>query len=195
MDKSNYEQATRIYWHDRLLARSILRLLPDRIKPNHLTILRFLMTPMVTFLVYETFYVAGFIAFILAAFTDMLDGSMARTRGQITEWGRVYDPLADKILIASMIFVIVLKTINFWTSVIIVALEIIIVIAAWTRKMEGRVVQANWWGKIKMGLQVLGVSVLLLAVIFGWAPLLYFASGTLYLAIAFAVISLLTHGV
>ena len=116
-------------------------------------------------------------------------------RNQITEWGKVYDPLADKILIGSMVFIIVLRYIDFWTSMIIIGLEIIIIGAAWVRKMEGRVVQSNLWGKIKMGLQVVGVSILLLSIIFNCASLIPFASGTLYLAIAFAVVSLLTYGI
>jgi CDP-diacylglycerol--glycerol-3-phosphate 3-phosphatidyltransferase len=192
MEKSNNH---RIYLHDRFLAATVLRLIPATVHPNQVTAFRFVFTPVVAYLVYQGFYVSGFIAFLVAAFSDAIDGSMARTRNQITEWGKIYDPLADKILIASMIFLVVLKAINLWTSVLIIALELIIIIAAWIRKMEGRVVQANWWGKIKMILQVVGVSVLLLALIFDWAPLIFFASGTFYLAIAFAVVSLLTHGV
>jgi CDP-diacylglycerol--glycerol-3-phosphate 3-phosphatidyltransferase len=185
----------KLYFHDRILAATILRLIPLWVRPNQITIFRFLFTPVVFFLLYKGYLVWGFWAFLLAAFSDALDGSLARTRDQVTAWGKVYDPLADKILIASVIYVIVLQTIGFWTSVIIIGLEVIIIIAAWVRKIEGRVIQANWWGKIKMILQVLGVSVLLLAIIFNWTPLLFFASGALYLAIVFAVISLLTHGV
>jgi len=94
-----------------------------------------------------------------------------------------------------MIFVIVLKTLGFWTSMLIVGLEVVIVIAAWVRKMEGRVIEANVRGKIKMILQVLGVSVLILSLMYTWPILLPFASGMLYLAIVCAVISLLTHGI
>jgi CDP-diacylglycerol---glycerol-3-phosphate 3-phosphatidyltransferase len=195
MENLEIQTKEKLHFHDRFLAKTILRLIPHSVKPNQITIFRFIATPFVVYLLYCGYYTLGFWAFIITAFSDMLDGSLARTRNQVTDWGKIYDPLADKILIASMIFVIVLKTINFWTSIIIITLEVIIIIAAWIRKMEGRVVQANWWGKIKMILQVLGVSVLLLAIIFEWAPLLLFASGTLYLAIAFAVISLLTHGV
>jgi len=131
----------------------------------------------------------------LVAFTDALDGSMARTRNQITEWGKIYDPLADKILIASMVFIIVLRYIDFWTAIIIIGLEIIIIFTAWIRMKKGIKIQANLWGKIKMWLQVIGVVVLLLSIIFNWAALLPFASGVLYLAIAFAIVSLLTYGI
>lgn len=159
------------------------------------TVFRFAATPIVALLVLYQRYYIGLIAFLIVAFTDAMDGAMARTRNQITEWGKVYDPLADKILIGSMVFIIVLKYIDFWTAMIIIALEIVIIFTAWLRLRKGTIIQANVWGKIKMGLQVLGVSILLISIIFNWAALLPFASGTLYLAIAFAVVSLLTYGI
>ncbi len=195
MNSLEFQKAEKIYWHDRVLAASLLRLFSDKIHPNHITIFRFVITPAAALLLFYGYYVVGFWIFLIAAFSDAVDGSLARTRNQVTEWGKIYDPLADKILISSMIFVIVLKTLDPWVSIVIIFLELIIIIAAWIRKMEGRVIQANWWGKIKMFLQVMGVSVLLLVIIFDWAMLLPFASGMLYLAIVFAVISLLTHGI
>lgn len=190
-----FQLVDRIFWHDKLLAKTFLKFFPLSVIPNHLTLFRFIATPGVVFLMVYEYYLIGLLAFLLVAFTDALDGSMARTRNQVTEWGKVYDPLADKVLIGAMIFVIVLRYIDFWTAMIIIALEIIIISTAWIRKREGRVVQANIWGKIKMALQVAGVTILLFSVIFNWAALLPFASGALYLAIAFAVVSLLTYGI
>ena len=190
-----FQPAERIFWHDRVLARSVLVLIPKRVTPNMVTVFRFAATPIVALLVLYQRYYIGLIAFLIVAFTDAMDGAMARTRNQITEWGKVYDPLADKILIGSMVFIIVLKYIDFWTAMIIIALEIVIIFTAWLRLRKGTIIQANVWGKIKMGLQVLGVSILLISIIFNWAALLPFASGTLYLAIAFAVVSLLTYGI
>jgi phosphatidylglycerophosphate synthase len=94
-----------------------------------------------------------------------------------------------------MVFIIVLRYVDFWTSIIIIGLELVIIITAWIRKLNGYKVEANLWGKIKMMLQVLGVSILLLSIIFDLAALLPFASGVLYLAIAFAIVSLLTYGI
>jgi CDP-diacylglycerol--glycerol-3-phosphate 3-phosphatidyltransferase len=190
-----FQKTDKLYFYDRLMAFTFLKLFPGCVIPNHITAFRFAATPVVAILMWYEYYYVGLIAFLLVAFTDVLDGSMARTRNQITDWGKVYDPLADKVLIASMVFIIVLRYVDFWTAIIIVALEIIIIAAAWVRKREGRVVQANRWGKIKMFLQVAGVTILLLSVIFNWAALLPFASGTLYLAIAFAIVSLLTYGI
>ncbi len=94
-----------------------------------------------------------------------------------------------------MVFIIVLRYIDWGTAMLIVGIEAVVVCLAWIRKREGGKVEANIWGKIKMVLQVAGVSVLLLAIIFNWASLVPIASGTLYLAIAFAVVSLLTQGI
>lgn len=195
MPNSSFQKSDKIYPHDKLLAKTILKFIPRRITPNHITVIRFLFTPVVVLLALYEEYQITLLAFLLVAFTDAIDGAMARTRDQITEWGKVFDPLADKILIAGMVFVIVLRYIDIWTAFIIVFLEIIIITAAWIRKREGRVVQSNIWGKIKMILQVIGVAVLLLSVSFDWASLIPLASGTLYLAIAFATVSLLTYGI
>lgn len=192
---TNFQITDKIFWHDRVLAKTILRLIPRWIYPNHITVFRFLSTPIVVVLMlYERYYV-GLIAFLLVAFTDTIDGSLARIRNQITQWGKVYDPLADKILIGSMVFIIVLRYIDFWTSMVIISLEIIIIAVAWVRKIRGHKVEANIWGKIKMMLQVLGVTILLLSIIFNWAALIPYASGTLYVAIAFAIVSLLSYGI
>ena len=94
-----------------------------------------------------------------------------------------------------MVFVIVLKYIDFWTSIIIVGLEFLIIFVAWIRMRKGIKVQANIWGKIKMILQVAGVTFLLLSIVFDLAAFLPLASGVLYLAIAFAIVSLLSYGI
>jgi len=192
---TNYQAAKKVFFHDKVLAKTFLKLFPDCVKPNHITVFRFLTTPGVVFLMLHEHYSVGLVAFLLVAFTDALDGAMARTRNQITEWGKIYDPLADKILIGSMVFAIVLRYIDLWASILIVVIEIAIVTVAWFRLRKGAEVQANWWGKIKMLLQVVGVTILLISIIFSWEALLPFASGALYLAIAFAVVSLLTYGI
>ena len=195
MPELNFQASNKVYWHDKLMRKTVLALIPKRILPNHFTVFRFLATPIVALLMFYEHYIIGLIAFLIVAFTDAIDGALARTRNQITNWGKVYDPLADKVLIGSMVFIIVLRYIDFWTSIIIISLEIIIITTTWVRKVKGYKIEANIWGKIKMWLQVIGVAILLLAIIFNWAGLMPFASGVLYLAIAFAIVSLLTYGI
>lgn len=195
MPDYKFQDAEKLLWYDRILAKTFLKLFPRSVLPNHITVFRFFATPIVVVLMLYEHYYIGLIAFLMVAFTDALDGSMARTRNQVTNWGKIYDPLADKILIGSMVFIIVLRYIDFWTAMIIIGLEFVIIIIAWRRKRKGGEIQANLWGKIKMCLQVTGVVILLLAIVFNWQTLLPFASGALYLAIAFAIVSLLTYGI
>jgi len=190
-----FQQSDKIYWHDKLLAATILKIVPRFIYPNHFTLFRLLASPVVAMFMYWESYTWGLCAFLLMSLTDAIDGSLARTRNQITEWGKIYDPLADKILIGSMVFIIVLRYIDVWTAAFIVSIEVIIIVNAWRRKIKGKIVQANVWGKIKMILQVAGVAMLLLAIIFNLEALTPFASGTLYLAIVFAIISLFTYSI
>lgn len=195
MIDNNYQSAEKFFPQDKILAKTILRLFPRSVTPNHITVFRFLASPLVGISMLYDSFAFGLIAFLLVAFSDALDGSMARTRNQITNWGKIYDPLADKVLIACAIFTIVLRYIDLYTSLIIIILETIIVLVAWRRKERGGRVEANIWGKIKMCLQVTGVTILLVSIVFDWAALLPFASGTLYLAIAFAIVSLLSYGI
>ena len=192
---SNFEKPEKILWHDKVLSNTILRFFPKSVKPNHLTIIRLLATPVVILLMYYQNYIIGLMAFLLTAFTDALDGSMARTRNQITDWGKIYDPLADKILIGSMVFVVVVRYVDLWTGIAIIVLEVFFIISALIKIKKHKKVQANVWGKIKMILQVSGVVLLLFSVIFDFASLIPYASNTLYLAIAFAIVSLLTQGI
>ncbi len=150
MLSKKFESADRLFFHDKFLAKTILKLFPGKVTPNMVTTFRLIATPVVAFLMLYQHYSIGLITFLVVAFTDMIDGSLARTRNQITEWGKVCDPLADKILIALMIFIIVLRYISIWTAGIIVGLEVVIIFSAWREKMEGKEVQANFWGKIKM---------------------------------------------
>ena len=129
----DFQKADKVLYHDKLLAATFLRLFPRIIHPNHITVFRFIATPIVAVMMLYGRYTIGLVAFLVVAFTDALDGSMARTRGQITEWGKVYDPLADKILIGSVVFIIVLRYIDLWTSLIIISLEFLIITAAWWR--------------------------------------------------------------
>lgn len=180
---------------DRLLAKTVLRLIPHSVKPNHITATRLILTPAVVLLLWLDHYWIGLILFLLTAFTDAIDGALARTRNQITDWGKMFDPFADKLLICSTVFIIILKYVDIWAGWVIIFLEILIIIAALIQKKMGRVVQANLWGKIKMNLQVLGVVLLLISIVFQWEHLLPVSQGLLYTAAAFGILSLFSYGI
>ena len=152
------------------------------------------MTPFVLVLLYYQNFEWGVPLFFIAAITDVIDGSLARLRKQITDWGTFYDPVADKLLIGTVAIMIVAQHINIWMALIIIVLDLLLIIGGIVRKKEGTVTSANTWGKIKMVLQVTGVMALLIAVWLGVDLFIPFSIGTLSLAIVFAVISLFTYG-
>jgi len=180
--------------HDYLLKYTLLPLIPRFVKPNHFTVLRLLLTPVViVLLVYENFS-WGVPLFFIAASTDMIDGSLARLRKQITDWGTFYDPVADKLLIGTVAILIVAQQINVWMALIIIGLDFILIVGGFLRRRDGQLPSANTWGKMKMCLQVAGVTALLIAVWLGVDLFIPFSIGTFSLAIVFAVISLFTYG-
>lgn len=184
-----------LYWYDRLLQKTILRLIPHTLLPNYLTIFRMCATPFVLWLLLSQQYALGIPVFVLVAFTDALDGAMARTRRQITAWGSTYDPVADKLLIGSVVIVFVMQQLDIWLGLALLGIEAIFILSAWWRLSHGRAVQANIWGKIKMNLQVLGVVILLLAVAMQWSSFIPFSRVTFLLALVFALVSLVTYGI
>src|SRR6185369_2656977 len=101
--------SVKIHPHDHLLDRTLLRFIPESVRPNHVTILRILLTPVVFWVLWKQWYGLGTALFLLTGFTDMIDGSMARTRGQVTPWGKIWDPVADKILIGSVIVLLLFR--------------------------------------------------------------------------------------
>jgi len=172
---------------------TIIPFIPRWISPNMITWVRILGIPFVLYTLYFGFYNVGVPLFIFLAFTDALDGSVARIRNRITDWGTLYDPLADKILISTVVLLIVVKHINIIFGLLIVIIESIIVLVGFYRKSNGKITSANVFGKTKMALQVIGVSLLLIAVWAGVDLFIPMSIGTLSLAIIFAVVSLFTY--
>ena len=66
----------------------------------------------------------GLILFFISAFSDVVDGSLARTKNKITTWGAIYDPIADKLLLGSTSIILVSKLISFYLGFLIIIIEI-----------------------------------------------------------------------
>ena len=115
--------------------------------------------------------------------TDILDGAFARRRKQVTEWGKIVDPLADKLAINSIALALILfRELPLWVGVVVIGRDVAIVLAGvfliTKRKI---VVPSNIWGK----LTTLVMSVLLLSYGVGWDPVklpLLWAAALLLLA-------------
>lgn len=184
-----------VKFHDRLMARWVLPAVPKRVHPNHVTMARLLCTPIVVVLAVMAWYRLALGAFLLLAFTDMLDGSLARVRNQVTSWGKVFDPIADKLLIGSLVVVLVVQHLGPGLALIILGLESLVILLALWRLRQGKEVQANRWGKIKMFLQVVGVTLLLVGMLTGFTGLFHVSAQAFYVAIIFAVLSLFAAGI
>lgn len=191
-----YQKPWELHPHDRLMEKVFLRWLPEDVTPNRITALRILLTPVVFLLILFRFYEIGIVLFILVAFTDALDGSLARTRNKITNFGVMFDPLADKLLIGSIVMILVFKYFHWLLGVATLGLEIAFIAAAYVWRVKFKTVKmANLWGKVKMIFQVLAVFVTLLALLLDFSIFFTIAAWLFGMAIGFAILSLFTHGI
>lgn len=186
---------SKIYPHDRLLAATFLKLIPAKVTPNQITILRILLTPVVLWLLWKSSYEAGIALFLLVAFTDMLDGSLARTRGQVSSWGMIWDPVADKLLIGSVGVLLLFRSFPEELIIVILGLEAAFLVGGYYRKRQGVMVSANWWGKFKMLCQVFGVTLFLIFLKTGIGSLALASYAVFVLASVLALGSLFSHGI
>lgn len=187
--------APRLKLQDKIFAATILKLIPQSVHPNHLTIARFICTPIVAVLALKQFYVWTVISFLLVALTDTLDGSLARVRNKVSTWGKIYDPLADKLFIGSLVVILVIQHLGYFLGAAIIVIELLFIGLGWYWVSTGQEISANKWGKSKMFLQIVGVTMLLLGLIMNFQGLFDISATTFYLALVFAIISLFTSGV
>ena len=150
------------------------------------------MTPVVLVFLVFGFKITGLILFAIVAYSDSLDGSIARTRNKITDWGIVFDPFADKLFIGSVGFFVISTYLNFYIASTIVVLELALIIFSYFR-FKGTVIPAKTTGKIKMILQCFGVIFVLLYIITGVQAFVPIATYTLYVSIFFAILSLTVY--
>jgi len=133
---------------------------------NKLTIIRIFLVPIFMFFLMVKIPYGEYIAvaiFIIAALTDSLDGYIARSRNQITKFGKFMDPLADKLLVsAALISLVELDKLSAWIVVVIIAREFAITGLRVIAASEGITIAANWWGKIKTITQIVAIISLLI---------------------------------
>ena len=136
---------------------------------NKLTLVRIFLVPVfLVFIAVKDIPYGSFIAtfiFILASPTDKLDGYVARSRNQITNFGKFMDPLADKLLVtAALISLVELQVVPGWAAVVIIAREFAVSGLRSIAASQGKVIAASWWGKIKTVIQIIAIILLLLKV-------------------------------
>lgn len=158
--------------------------------PNMLTSIRIAIVPLLVLVYYLPFKHAGLLAaslFVIASITDALDGYLARQLGQKTQSGEFLDPVADKLLVAVALILIVdganqigvsiAATAIIWREIAISALR------QWIEGVQqGEPLPVSWIGKLKTALQMVSITLLLLGdsggmlIASAGAILLYFAA-------------------
>jgi CDP-diacylglycerol--glycerol-3-phosphate 3-phosphatidyltransferase len=141
---------------------------------NKLTILRIILVPIfLLFIAIQIPYgtIIATLVFIIAALTDKLDGYIARSRNQITRFGKFMDPLADKLLVtAALVSLVELQIIPAWAAIIIIAREFAVTGLRSIAAAEGIVIAASWWGKVKTVIQIVAIIFALIKVILKTMP-------------------------
>src|SRR5687767_11652954 len=156
--------------------------------PNALTVLRILLVPVVVVALLDETPNGDTIAaavFALAAVTDGLDGYIARSRGAITTFGKLMDPIADKLLVAAALIALVsLQRLEAWVAMVIIAREFAVSGLRMVAAEKGVVIQASWLGKVKTILQVGAIFAVI-----AFEPTPVAVDLLLYVAVAATVIS------
>jgi len=155
---------------------------------NVLTLLRILAVPVVVVALLDETPNGDALAaavFALAALTDGLDGYFARSRDAVTTFGKLMDPLADKLLItAALVSLVSLDRLQAWVAMVIIAREIAVTGLRVIAAERGIVIAASWMGKLKTVLQIAAVIALIAA-----NPAPAWVDALVYVAVAATVIS------
>lgn len=166
------------------------KIISKKIKPNYLTIIRFFLIPLIYFLLINEMLALGFFIFIVAASTDFLDGTLARKRNQITDIGKIIDPIADKLLIGTSLIYLGTEYLIIKIFLVIISFEILAVLTSgFLSRFFGRPLGANVFGKIKMILQSVAVAFFLFGRIFDFKIMIILSEVVLVCALVFAIAS------
>jgi CDP-diacylglycerol---glycerol-3-phosphate 3-phosphatidyltransferase len=168
--------------------------------PNSLTLLRIFFVPLLVAVLVQRDIRTGvplldafsdfwaLAIFLAAAFTDLLDGYLARRWQQITTVGTLLDPIADKLLIsAALISLVQIRRIPAWMVVVIVGREFAVTGLRSIAAAEGYTIKASDLGKTKMVAQVVAISLVMLSI--HWPDLTRAAELTMWLVVVFGVAS------
>jgi CDP-diacylglycerol---glycerol-3-phosphate 3-phosphatidyltransferase len=134
--------------------------------PNLITISRIAAVPLVMWLVLEFFTdpwlrLVAMVALIASASTDGLDGAMARSRGVVSNLGKILDPIADKALLGgALIALSLVGAVSWWATGLILARELAITLYR-LAVLRSRVLPADNWGKTKTVIQIVAISIVM----------------------------------
>ena len=131
--------------------------------PNILTILRFIFIPFILYFIFTGNYVLGIVFFTVSGITDVLDGFIARKFNLVSNFGKLMDPLADKLTQISLLACLVkVDIIPFWILVIVILKELLMVVGASFLYGKDVVVYSKWYGKLATVLFYLAIVISLI---------------------------------
>lgn len=158
--------------------------------PNKLTVGRMIAVPFFIAAYMMEYYLVAFVIFVVASATDWLDGYLARKYNLVSNFGKIMDPLADKILVYSAFCLMIPQQVPGWMLIIILAREFVVSGMRTVAASEGIVIAAGMSGKIKTVLQMIAVPLLILAPAFPGAEWLnMLAQGFLWASLVMTVYS------
>jgi cardiolipin synthase len=131
--------------------------------PNALTIMRLLLIPFIIFYIFTGNYILAFVFFTLSGLTDIADGFIARKFNLVSNFGKLMDPLADKLTqIATLTSLVINSTIPIWILLIVLLKEFIMIVGASFLYGKDVVVYSRWYGKLATVLFYLAIVISLL---------------------------------
>ena len=159
--------------------------------PNLLSLFRILMVPFLAYLLAFTDPVSCALAalvFIIASITDMLDGYLARRNKSVSDFGKILDPVADKLLVVTALIMLVAidrpgdANVPVWLVVIIVAREVAVTVLRGIALSEGIVIPADQLGKYKLLVQTFALVGLM--VHYSYLGIDFFVAGMYFLVLS-----------
>jgi CDP-diacylglycerol--glycerol-3-phosphate 3-phosphatidyltransferase len=133
--------------------------------PNVLTVLRILLVPVLVVALLDATPSGDLLAaivFVVASLTDLLDGYLARTRNAVTTFGKLMDPIADKLLIvAALVALVSLDRLAAWVAMVIIGREFAVTALRMAATQQGVVIAASPLGKAKTCFQIAAVLALI----------------------------------
>jgi len=131
--------------------------------PNTLTIIRFLLIPLIVLYIFSGNYILAFIFFTISGLTDIADGFIARKFNLISNFGKLMDPLADKLTqISTLASLVITNIIPIWILLIVLLKEFVMIVGASFLYGKDVVVYSKWYGKLATVLFYVAIVISLL---------------------------------
>ena len=177
--------------------------------PNKLTLLRVILIPI--FIIFfllsknnnqiyikalniDIYRLISAIIFVIASITDYFDGKIARERNLITDFGKLLDPLADKLLvITAMLLLTETKEIHYLCTLIVVLRELTISSIRLVALEKGIVIAASIWGKLKTSTQMISIVLILFKIYSINSYFLLITYTIFYISTVFVILSLIDY--